>query len=410
MSDSGWSRRELLKSVGTGAVALATGAAIYQRMTPYVVGARSDAGVAAASSVSDTDPRRIDLTAHTPWHLVRGTFSSSRVEALHAREDVAFVQPDRWLETVATPRSGTNREQTIPWGVARIGATVVHDAGHTADGVDIGVIDTGIQATHPAVAANVAPPEAADAHKSWVDCQGEACDYAWSDDSGHGTHVAGTAAASDRTAGTLGVAPGATLHALKVCGSSGRCRTSAIAKAIRYAADNGWDVVNLSLGAPKQSPALQAAGEYAVESGVVPVAAAGNQGRPDSVNYPAAYDEFLCVSATTIDDEIARFSSRGSAVDLAAPGADVCAPIIDGYGTRSGTSMAAPHVAGAVAHMVADGASPIEARRRLAETAADIDRPATEQGAGLVDVAAALGYDHDGDTGDGVSCPADLSS
>ena len=139
------------------------------------------------------------------------------------------------------------------------------------------------------------------------------------------------------------------------------------------------------------------------------VAAAGNEGQPDEVNFTGGYDELLGVSEKTIDEEIGRFSSRGDAVDRAAPGADVCAPIIDGYGTRSGTSMAAPHVAGAVAHLVADGASPVDARRRLAETAEDIDRPATEQGAGLVNVAAALGYDNNGDTGDGVSCPADLS-
>lgn len=409
MAGSDWSRRDLLKSAGTGVVALAAGATIYERMTAYIVGAKSDAGVAAASLVSDSDPRRIDLTAHTPWHLVRGTFSDARAEALHGREDVAFVQSDRWLETTAASSPDVIQEQTIPWGIDRIGATVVHEAGRTAAGVDIGVIDTGIEATHPALEANIAPPRAADGHKAWVECEGGVCEYAWSDDSGHGTHVAGTAAATDRTAGTLGVAPAATLHALKVCGGSGRCRTSAVAKAIRYAADQAWDVVNLSLGSPRQSPALKAAGEYALESGVVPVAAAGNQGRPDSVNYPAAYDEFLGVSATSIDDEIARFSSRGPGVDLAAPGADICAPVLDRYGTRSGTSMAAPHVTGAVAHVVADDASPMEARTRLFKSAEDIDRPATQQGTGLVDVAAALGYDHDGGTGDGVSCPTGLS-
>ena len=404
--DSEWSRRELLKSVGTGAVALAAGAAISERISAYIVGADSDAGAVAASSVSETAPRSIDLSAHTPWRLVRGTFSDARVESLHARDDVAFVQPDRWLETSTV---SSEHDPTVPWGVARIGSTVVQDAGRTASGVDIGVVDTGIDSTQPAIEANVAPPADADAHEAWVDCRGSGCDYAWSDDSGHGTHVAGTAAATADATGTLGVAPAATLHALKVCDGAGRCRTSAAATAVRYAADRGWDVVNLSLGSPRPSPALRAAGEYALDSGVMPIAAVGNQGRAGSVNYPAAYDAFVGVAATTIDDEIGRFSSRGPAVDIAAPGTDICAPIPEGYATRSGTSMAAPHVSGAVAHVIADGASPTDARRRLLETAEDLGRPATEQGAGLVDVAAALGYDHDGDTGDGVRCPTAIS-
>jgi len=191
-----------------------------------------------------------------------------------------------------------------------------------------------------------------------------------------------------------------------VCGGAGRCRTSAVAKAVRYAADRGWDVVNLSLGSPRRSPALRAAGEYALDAGVVPVAAAGNRGRADSVDYPAAYDEFLGVSATSVDDGLARFSNRGPGVDLAAPGAEVCAPVPDGYAANSGTSMAAPHVSGAAAHVVADGVPPAEVGDRLRETAEDLGLSGPEQGAGLVDAAAPLGYSHDGGTGDGVRCPS----
>ncbi len=410
MTDRVWSKRDLLKSAGVGALALATGTVIHERMSTYIVGADSDAGATAASSVSDTDPLRIDLTTHTPWRLVRGTFSTPRAESLLSRTDVAFVQPDRWLETVSGSSHGSDGDRTVPWGTARIGGKTVIDADRRADGVDIGVIDSGIDATHPDLESAVAPPTDEDAHEAWVECEGERCDHPWTDDGGHGTHVAGTVAGTGRSDGTLGVAPGATLHALKVCGDLGRCRTSAAAKAVRYAADRDWDVVNLSLGSPRPSPALQAAGEYALAAGVVPVAAAGNQGRPDSVGYPAAYEEFLGVAASTIDDDIAGFSSRGPEVDITAPGAAVCAPVPGGYETRDGTSMAAPHVAGAAAHVIADGASAAEARTTLLETAEDLGHPAAEQGAGLVDVAAALGYEHDGDTGDGVSCPAAVSA
>ena len=406
MTDQRWSRRDLLRSAGTGALALAAGSVVYERMSQYVVGVRSGDGVSAAASVSETPSFRIDLTDHTPWQLVRGTFSEARTEALRSRDDVAFVQRDHWLETVDTSTSDGDPERTVPWGVDRVGATRLHEVGKTAAEVDIGIVDTGISATHPDLTDNLAPPSDAGAHEAWVDCQGDECTQSWSDDAGHGTHVAGTAAAADGGSGTVGVAPDATLHALKVCGGSGGCRTSAAAKAIEHAADNDWDVVNLSLGTPRRSPALQAAGEYALEAGVVPVAAAGNRGRPDSVGYPAAYDEFVGVSATTIDDELAGFSSRGDGVDIAAPGEDVCAPVPDGYESLSGTSMAAPHVTGALAQVIADGIEPSVAADRLHETAEDVGLPATQQGAGLLDVAAALGYEHDGGTGDGVSCPA----
>ena len=410
MTDRRWSRRDLLKSAATGVLALGAGAVAYDRMSRYIVGARSDDGVTAAASVSDTSPLRVDLTKHTPWRLVSGTFSNARTESLRSRDDVAFVHPDWQLRTLSTQTNGAGQNQTVPWGVDRIGATALRDAGETATGVDIGVIDGGIDASHPDIKPNVAPPSDGAAHKAWVACSGDACVYPWSDDGGHGTHVAGTAAAMDRPAGTLGVAPDATLHALKVCDGSGRCWSSAVLEAIRFAADQGWDVVNLSLGSGRPSTALQAAGAYALEAGVVPVAAAGNQGRVGSVSYPAAYEEFIGVSATTIDDDIAGFSSRGDGVDLAAPGADICAPSPDGYETNSGTSMAAPHVAGAVAHALADGVAPTEVRDHLRETAEDIGASESEQGAGLVDAAAALGYSHDGDTGDGMRCPSPAST
>ncbi len=406
MTDSGWSRRDLLRSAGTGALALAAGAVVSDRMSQYVVGVRSDDGVSAAASVSDTPSLRIDLTEYTPWQLVGGTFSDARTDALRSRDDVDFVQRDHWLETVSVSTADADPERTVPWGIDRVGATQLHEIGKGAAGVDIGIVDTGITGAHPDLADNIAPPSSEDAHEAWVDCQGDECTHPWSDDAGHGTHVAGTAAATDGDSGTTGVAPDATLHALKVCGGTGGCRTSAAAKAIEHAADNDWDVVNLSLGTPRRSPALQAAGEYALEAGVVPVAAAGNRGRSDSVGYPAAYDEFVGVSATTIDDELAGFSSRGDGVDIAAPGADVCAPVPDGYESLSGTSMAAPHVTGALAQVIADGVEPAAAAGRLRETAEDIGLPATQQGAGLLDVAAALGFEHDGGTGDGLSCPA----
>ncbi len=408
MGRRAWSRRDLLKSAGTGALGLGVAVSVYQWLDQYIVGTTSTDGAVAAASVSDSETGRIDLTEHTSIKLVRGIFSRDRRESLLAREDVAFVQPDHPLTHVsAQTETGEPADQTLPWGIDRIDADVAHAEGQTGEGVDVGVIDHGIDGSHPDLEMNLADPNAEGTHESWVDCRG--CDHPWSDDRGHGTHVAGTIAAEDSNGGVVGVAPDATVHALKVCGGAGGCRSSAIVEAIRHAADQGWDVINLSLGSPRESPALQAAGQYALEAGVFPVAAAGNLGRPNSVGYPAAYDEFLAVSATDIDDTIAGFSSTGPEVDIAAPGADVCSADVDGYAVHSGTSMASPHVAGAAATLLADGYSPSEARERLLETAEDLGASDTEQGAGLVDVAAALGYDS-GDDGpiSRPGCPSGL--
>jgi subtilisin len=104
---------------------------------------------------------------------------------------------------------------------------------------------------------------------------------------------------------------------------------------------------------------------------------------------------------------MASFSSLGPEVEIAAPGAEVCSTVPGEYDLLSGTSMAAPHVAGALATLLADGYSPSEAQQRLLESAEDLGHPDTDQGNGLLDIAAALGFDSGDDgTGDGIACPA----
>jgi thermitase len=170
------------------------------------------------------------------------------------------------------------------------------------------------------------------------------------DDYGHGTHVAGiAAAAANNGTGITGVAPGARIMPIKVLDQFGTGWYSDIAAGIIYAADNGARVINLSLGGTADSQTLRAAVDYARSRGALVVAATGNTG--GAILYPAAYDPVLAVAATDQSDQIAYFSNRGPQVDVAAPGVDIYStwPWVSGYFTKSGTSMAAPHVAGLAA-------------------------------------------------------------
>ena len=173
----------------------------------------------------------------------------------------------------------------------------------------------------------------------------------------HGTAVAGVAVASVNGVGVAGVAPRATVMALRACATI-NCPYSSVAEAIGYATDNGADVINLSLGGSGYSQVLADAVGYANDAGVIVIAAAGNSGEDIDVDpyYPASldYPNIISVAATDRTDSLAVFPSGGSSlgptsVDLAAPGSDILTTTIDGWGSWYGTSFSAPLVAGASA-------------------------------------------------------------
>ncbi|MFC4541205.1 S8 family peptidase [Halosolutus amylolyticus] len=301
------------------------------------------------------------------------------VSGLRQNPNVRYVEENGEMHALA---------QTLPWGIDRVDADVAHDGGETGAGADIAILDTGIDSDHPDLQANLG------AGKAFVECKGNPniCREPWDDDNDHGTHCAGTADAVDNSEGVVGVSTEATLHAVKVLDKRGSGSFSDIAAGIEYVADQGWDVASLSLGASSGSQTVKDAGQYAYDEGVLLVAAAGNDGPcSDCVGYPAAYSEFIAVSATSEDDSLANFSSTGPEVEIAAPGEDVYSTIPGGYDTFSGTSMACPHVSGAGGQLMANGYTNVEARQRLTDTAEDIGLADTEQGSGLLDVAAALG-------------------
>ena len=210
-------------------------------------------------------------------------------------------------------------------------------------GVRLAVLDTGIDRQHSDLRDAVVATR--DFTRSWVGAD---------DRQGHGTHVAGTIAARENRRGVIGVAPQCELIVGKVLDDSGSGSDRAVAAGIVWAVDAGAEVISMSLGSPQPSRRIGDAIERAAAAGVLVICAAGNDGRPDSVNYPARRRATIAVAATNRRGEAAEFSSRGDQIDIAAPGVDILSTWPGGrYARLSGTSMATPFVAGVVALLLA---------------------------------------------------------
>jgi hypothetical protein len=278
-------------------------------------------------------------------------------------------------------------EDTLGWGVNRIDAekvwggseAAVNVIGNGGAGVDVAILDSGIDYNHPDLMGNY--------KQGGFDFVNNDNDPM--DDHYHGTHVAGIVSAMCNQMGVIGVAPEANLHALKVLDSAGGGYASYIISALEWCIDKGIDVANMSLGSYMPSRALQKACDRAYNSGVLLVAAAGNDGS-SRVTYPAKYDSVIAVSAIDQLDNPALFSNYGNQIELAAPGVYILSTVPGGgYAYANGTSMAAPHVTGTAALIISGGfaVGANAVRDRLNSSSEDLGAPGMDIffGSGLVD-------------------------
>jgi len=321
------------------------------------------------------------------------------LERLDRDPRVEHAEPMAVLRASFVPNDPLYEKQ---WHLQRVGAESAWEYS-CGLGVTVAVVDTGVACFDKGPFSR------------GTDLSGTRCDGGYNfvtdtaeayDDQGHGTHVAGTVAqTTDNGKGTAGLAFCARLMPVKVLNRFGWGTLANVAEGIRFATDNGAEVINLSLGGSGKSRILEDAVDHALAKGVVVVAAAGNSGK--SVGYPAGYDGVIAVSASDSNDKIAWFSSRGPQVAIAAPGVNVTQQTVcdsgrnrcELFGSFSGTSMASPHVAGAAAMMIGLGASGPEAVRAALASGAVPKDDANLFGAGILNAgasAARLYWLHEG--------------
>ncbi|GAB4438436.1 MAG: S8 family peptidase [Chloroflexi bacterium OHK40] len=269
--------------------------------------------------------------------LPRGTSPTIAAARLAAAPGVAYAEPNRRRVLLRTPNDEVFEQQ---WGLRAILAEPAWDI-TTGAPIVVAVLDTGVDASHPDLEGKVLPGY--NVFSGGADA---------GDDNGHGTAVAGLIAArSDNGSGIAGICWECRILPVKVLSARGSGDDAGVAAGIRWAADNGARVINLSLGGEGESQLLREAVDYATSKGIVVVAASGNEresGNP--VSYPAAYPNVMAVGATGNGDTITGFSNTGDYLDIAAPGVGLWTTLPGGqYGPPNGTSFSSPYVAGAAA-------------------------------------------------------------
>lgn len=282
----------------------------------------------------------------------------------------------------------------VPWGIEAVYQDNLIAKTNGGTGVNIAVLDTGVLVSHPDLKARVKDC------KDFTGLRNPVIDGKCEDKNGHGTHVAGIIAADGGAdgLGIYGVAPESSIFSYRVCSASGSCYADDVSVALKTAADNGANVVNLSLGSDGASSLITEGVDYAVTKGVLVVAAAGNDGPYfGSIDYPAAQKGVVSVGAFDVFEKVADWSSRGinstttafvkedKDMEFAMPGVNIESAWKDGgYAILSGTSMSTPHLAGLAArYWQFTSDKPADATRTLLRIySKDINLPGDDDASG----------------------------
>lgn len=336
-------------------------------------------------------------------HAVAVDIQDADLPALLSDPNVAYVEEDVKFQAIA-PIAGNptatitatgNVEYDNAWSVSLIGSDTAHAQSVTGAGVNIAILDTGIDYNHPDLDMNYSGGD------NFVTLDVNNHDPLDDSYNSHGTHVAGVIAAELDGSGVVGVAPDASIYAIKVLDGAGFGSVSTIVAGIDWAIANQMDIVNMSMGITTYSQLLADACAAADAAGILVVAAAGNN-YGGAVLYPAAFPSVVAVGATTIYDEISPISPVGPEMELTAPGLNVYSTIAGGsYGFLGGTSQAAPHVSGLAALLLSAGITDVDGdgvvngrdvRLLMQNAAVDLGTPGFDEiyGYGRVSVADAF--------------------
>ena len=301
------------------------------------------------------------------------------IDAVTKKDGIKYAEPNKTYTTQYAPSDPQFGDQYAPQQVESDAAwdTTLGDSG-----VTIAVVDTGAQYDHPDLQANYK----SNPGKDFADGDSDPYPDAPSDEY-HATHVSGCAAAVvDNGTGVAGQGNSSLING-RALDEGGSGSTADIADAIEWAADQGADIINLSLGGGGYTSTMKNAVGYATNNGSLVIAAAGNSGS-SSVSYPAAYSECVAVSAVDSNEQLASFSQYGSSVELCAPGVDVLSTTTEtrgSYEKLSGTSMATPVTSGVAGLTLAKwDLTNSELRSHLKATAKDIGLSSNKQGSGQV--------------------------
>ena len=259
------------------------------------------------------------------------------------KEDIKLIMYD--IEQVESTSN-----YTIPYGVKMINAPFMWKNNYTGKGVVVAVIDTGCNTKHEALENQIIG-----GYNFSTDDNSNPKIY--EDYQGHGTHVCGTIAANSNKVGITGVAPDAKLLVHKALDKNGTGSIEGLIKAINYAIAKKVDIISMSLGGTQNDNKLHKAILNAVNNDILVVCAAGNSGdnsiSTNENNYPGSYKEVIQVGAIDKNKKTADFTNSNDTIDLVAPGVKIKSTYLNqGYATLNGTSMATPHVSGALALLI----------------------------------------------------------